>query len=411
METITLTLDKIAHGGKALGKIGKKTIFVAGALPGEKVRARVIKQGRVLEAVVVDILKPAPERVAARCQPSDIAIADFQHVTYAAQLQLKTTVVRDHFERIAKLERVPLAEIRPNPNPWHYRVATTLSPTPQGDQLGYFSHKAGQVVPAEACAVLHPTLQAIVDDIDFDLDGLIKLMVRVGSDGAGQLVFAMRDAEPPQISADFPVSVALVMPDGVSATLFGDPFLDQQIAGHSFRVGAGSPFQPSIAGAESLLTTILDMAQDGSHTNIIDCFSGVGLLTNQLSQLAANNAPQGAVIGIEKNPDAIEDAIVNLEATENVALYNDWLEDALPAIDMQPDLIVLDCDGYTLSDDIGNSLLAKQAPRIIYSNPSLSAAAQDAAKLAGSGYKLARLEAIETLPQTHQIHTVAMWVK
>ena len=46
METITLTLDKIAHGGKTLGKLGKKNVFVAGGLPGEKVRARVvIKQG------------------------------------------------------------------------------------------------------------------------------------------------------------------------------------------------------------------------------------------------------------------------------------------------------------------------------------------------------------------------------
>ncbi|HFC12099.1 MAG TPA: class I SAM-dependent RNA methyltransferase [Anaerolineae bacterium] len=404
MEIITLTLDRIAHGGKAFGKLRAKPVFVAGGLPGEKVRARVIKQGRVLEAVLVEVVEASPDRVAARCEPSDIEIADFQHVRYAVQLKLKEAIVRDQFMRMARLNDIALREIRPNPHPWHYRLSTKLSPTRDGG-LGYFSRQVGAVVPAQACAVLHPTLQAIVDDIDFDLSDLIKLTVRVGSDGAGQLVFAMRDAEPPQISADFPVSVALVMPDGVAATLFGDPFLDEQINGHSFRVGAGSYFYPSIAGAEMVVNSVLELAQLGKCEQVIDCFSGVGVLTKALGEISAE------LIGIEKNPDAIEDASVNLEESNNIALYNDWAENALPAITMQPDLIVLDSDGQPLSNDLGNALLAKQPPRIIYSSPNLTATTQDARNFAAAGYKLIHLHALDTLPQTHQIHTVGLWVR
>ena len=93
METVTVTLDKMAHGGKALGSIGKKSIFVAGALPGEKVRAQVFKQGRVLDASLVEVVHRSPDRIPARCQPSDIMIADFQHVSHAAQLRYKAEIV------------------------------------------------------------------------------------------------------------------------------------------------------------------------------------------------------------------------------------------------------------------------------------------------------------------------------
>ena len=219
------------------------------------------------------------------------------------------------------------------------------------------------------------------------------------------LVFAMRDAEPPQISADFPVSVSLVMPDGVAATLFGDPFLDQQINGHSFRVGAGSYFHPAIAGAEMLVETIVEMAKMGGCEQVIECFSGVGVVTKGLSAIASK------IIGIEKNPDAVEDAIINLEETDNVTLYNDWAEDALPAIKMAPDLVMLDTDGNTLSNELGNALMTNKPPHIIYSGPNLTSAAKDARWLDVYGYRLVALEAIDTLPQTHQIHTVGLWIK
>ncbi len=402
MQTITVTTERAAHGGKAFGKMGNKPVFVAGALPGEKVRARVIKQGKVLEAVLESVIKPSADRIAGRCEPSDIAIADMQHAKYAAQLALKEAVVRDQFWRVGKFESIPLAPIRPNPTPWQYRRETVLSPTKDG-RLGYWSPSAQAVVPARACAVLTPALQVVLNMIDFELEDLIKLRVRVGNDGEGQLVFAMRDAEPPQISADIPVSVALVMPDGVSATLFGDPFLDQTIDGHDFRVGAGCHFQPSLASAELLSDAVIELARLTGSERVLDCFSGVGMLTRRL---AANSAE---VIGIERNPDAIEDAAVNLDDTDNVALYDAWAENALPAIDMPADLIVLDSDGNKLTDDLGNGLMARQPKRIVYSSPNLASAAQDARIFASYDYRLEAVQAIDMLPQTHQVHTVTAW--
>ncbi len=248
-------------------------------------------------------------------------------------------------------------------------------------------------------------LHLVLDLLDLDLSDMIKLTARVGHDGAGQLVFAMRDAEPPDVVTDLAVSIALVMPDGVGATLIGDPAVTQQIKGEYFRVSAGSYFHPSAAGATQLIDTVLNLAQLNGSETIIDCFAGVGVLSRFLAQDAAE------LIAIERNPDAVEDFATNLGDLDNVAIYNDWAEEALAAIEQSADLYLLDTDGNQLAEDIGNALLLRQPRRILYSSPNLAAAAQDAQKLAAVGYNLVTLHAIDTQPQTHQIHTIGLWQK
>ena len=395
----------MAHGAKAIAKASGKTIFVAGGLPNETAQIRIINErGRIVEAEIVELLKTSADRITPRCQPADIPITDFQHIKYKAQLRFKEQIAVDQFQRVGKIKRISAEPITPHPQQWGYRMTTTLSRTERGG-LGYWSRSHGAVVPVASCPVLHPTLQNVVRDIDLELADLLKLHVRVGADDSVALAFEMRDAEPPTIEIDFPVSVALVMPDGVSATLIGDPFLVQQIGGHLYRVSAGTHFHISPDSAEMITAAVIDMAMLYGDELVFDCYSGAGVLTDALATYADE------VVGIEVNPDAIEDAAVNLEHTENVALYNDWVEDALGGIGRKPDVLVLDTDEKGLSNDAGQAIVNVSPRRIVYSNPNISTAARDARNFAAAGYELISLRPIDTLPQTFQIHTVSVWRK
>ncbi|MGB1249635.1 MAG: class I SAM-dependent RNA methyltransferase [Candidatus Promineifilaceae bacterium] len=402
---LKIELDKLVHGAKAIGRWKNKTVFVAGGLPNEEVRVEVIREkSRTMEARLVEIVRPSVDRVPPRFKPADIPVANFQHITYPVQLLHKEDIVRDQMTRIGKLDRVPIRPIRGNPNPWAYRIETTLSPVKDGG-LGYWSPSQRAVVPVKKCDVLHPRIQQIMKGIDFDFPDLRKLTLRVGSDGEVLLVFATNDAEPPDIEIDFPVSVAIVMPDGVSATLIGEPFLVQTVREQDFRVSAGSFFQPSIEGAGLLVDTILSLADLEGDETVLELFSGVGMLTAFLAMRAKE------VIGIEKNPDSIEDAAVNLDKTENVALYNDWVEDALPNIEVSPDLAVIDCGDAGISAEALHYLLEKAPPRILVSTPNIALAAQLAQPLEEAGYQLQTIQPIDLLPQTYHVHTVSLWAK
>jgi len=67
-QELELTIDSLAYGGRGVARHGDIVVFVARALPGDRVRARVTKwKRRYAEASTVEMLHPGPGRVQARC--------------------------------------------------------------------------------------------------------------------------------------------------------------------------------------------------------------------------------------------------------------------------------------------------------------------------------------------------------
>lgn len=405
MPQLTVTVEKLVHGGLGLAYAApQRPIFIPGVLPGERVQVEVAAQaGRSTHARLRAVLQPSPDRVEPRCAHAGLSgDCDFQHIAYPAQLRLKTALVQDQFERLAGLRDLPLLPIAPNPAPWEYRSATALSPTADG-RLGYWSRSARRVEPVDDCHRLHPGLRTLLRDIDLSLPDLRKLTLRVGSDGALLLALETEEAEPPELDADFPVSVALVLPDGTAATLIGDPFLAQETAGRVWRVSAGSFFHPSLAGAEQLAAAVWRLAEPTGRDRVFEGYSGVGLLTAGLAAGALH------VTAAEKNPAAVEDAAANLDDTDNVALYNGWVEDVLPELPDAADLWVLDPDQDGLSDEVIGWLARLRPARLIVSQAELGTAARNAGAIARAGYRLTAVQPLDMEPQTHHIHTVTAW--
>jgi 23S rRNA (uracil1939-C5)-methyltransferase len=67
METITLDVTEMAHGGSAIGRAKRgRTVFVPLTIPGEKVRAQIVSEkNKYAQAELIQVLQPSPERVTA----------------------------------------------------------------------------------------------------------------------------------------------------------------------------------------------------------------------------------------------------------------------------------------------------------------------------------------------------------
>ena len=105
----------LAHDGRGIARVDGKAVFVDGALPGERVRFRLIKRRRHLdEAGLVEILIASPDRVAPACAHFGICGGcSLQHLSAAAQVKAKERMLLDNLERIGRVrpERV-LAPLR-----------------------------------------------------------------------------------------------------------------------------------------------------------------------------------------------------------------------------------------------------------------------------------------------------------
>lgn len=405
METVTLEMSAIANGGDALGRDDAgRVIFVPFTLPGERIEAAIeVDKGRFAHGRLVELLQASPARTEPRCPHFGLCGGcHWQHATYEQQLAFKEAIVRDQLARIGRLEDAPVRPTLPNPEPWRYSLDVTFSPTADGG-LGFWSPALQQVMDIEVCYLIHPLLEALFQDIDSAFPGLRRATLRLGDDEALLVALETDDTEPPELLTDIPVSVALVLPDGAAANLVGDNYVVRRVREHDFRVSAGSFFYPSPAAAELLVDTVVRLAALEGSELVIDAYCGVGMLTAFLAAGAAE------VAAVEAAPDAVEDFTANLEMTDNVSLYHGLVEEVLPILGLQPELLLVDPPAEGLSREMIEIVGAMQPDRLIYVGSDVATMARDARQLAQAGLQLVEVQPLDMVPQTYHTLTVSLW--
>jgi 23S rRNA (uracil1939-C5)-methyltransferase len=407
MKDLTLKMDDFAYGGSVIGRDKRgRPVFVQGTIPGETVKAAVFQdKGRYARANLLDVIHVSSDRVQPRCPHFGLCTGcHYQHMTYQTQLRAKQDVVRDQLKRIGKMKKPKVLPTLPNPVPWSYAIEVSLSPTEDG-RLGFWSSKLQQVIPIDTCSILQPNLLELFQDIDLELEGLRKLSLRIDSDGNMSAALEVDGVEPPQLEVDFPVSIAIVLPDRNAASLIGDPYLVQEVKGQRFRVSPGCFFQPSLSGAELLLDVVQMYAGLKGNELVVEAYSGVGMLTAFLAAEARE------VVAIEVNDDAVADLVANLDYLDNVRLYHGLVEETLPALDVRPDLLVANPGTRGLAAPIIGNIKKMGPRRLIYVSSELASLARDAKILGRAGFRMVEVQPLDIHPQTYHVDTVSVWKK
>src|SRR6266851_5578555 len=157
-----VTIERILPGGLGLAHAEGKTIMVALAGPGDRLRVRVDRvKGNVSFASIEEIIEPSPHRVEPPCPYfGRCGGCDFQQLSYQAQLEAKVEIIRDCLRRLGGIENVPDFQITPAPESWHYRARSQWQYDAIRQRLGYFESGSRRVCDVAECAVLAPELQA-----------------------------------------------------------------------------------------------------------------------------------------------------------------------------------------------------------------------------------------------------------
>jgi len=158
-DELDLRIESLAFGGEGVARLGEGgyVVFVAGAIPGDRVRAVVHKRKRsYAHARTLEVLEPSPERIAA---VADHPGVPWQVLPYERQLQIKREQVDEALRRIGRLDGFDLQDIVPAVERWRYRNKLEYSfgvvPTDEGgEQLVCGFHVpagANRVAPIEDC--------------------------------------------------------------------------------------------------------------------------------------------------------------------------------------------------------------------------------------------------------------------
>ena len=132
-------------------------VFVSGALPGDRVRARLTKAKRdFAEARAIELLDPSPDRVPDRCvhDGEPCPGVPWQGLSYERQLEEKARQVDGALRRLGGLERFELEPVEPAIQPWRYRNKLEYSFGERDGLLALGFHRRGswaEVVDADDC--------------------------------------------------------------------------------------------------------------------------------------------------------------------------------------------------------------------------------------------------------------------
>jgi tRNA/tmRNA/rRNA uracil-C5-methylase (TrmA/RlmC/RlmD family) len=416
---IDIDVDGFTHGAEGVGRLPDgKVCFVAYALPGERVRVRVVEQRkRWARAELVEVLVGSPERVDPPCPYAGPVPAAgtppcggclLQHATPRLQAELKQRVVREQLERIGRLPDPPVAPTQ-SLAPLGYRNVARFAVRADDGALGFHRLRSGEVVPIDRCLLLHERVQRVRDAAGDGWAGAEEVTVRAAlgtpddhPSSRGALV--IRPAAEGGIDlAPGDLPLALLAASGRSVDLRDGTTIVEHVGGFDFRVSATSFFQSSTEGAEALLRLVRAAAAAGPGDTALDLYAGVGLFARGL---AADGA---AVTAVESHAQACADAVANLAGTgaDVVGADAGAVVGRMVAEGGTVDVVVLDPPRAGAGPQLCAALARLGARTVVYVSCDPAALARDARVLVDSGLRLASAIPVDQFAQTAHIETVA----
>ncbi len=187
---IDLKIEKIAYGGDGIGFVDGKACFVAGVLPGERVRVEVTQEKKdFIRARVAEVLDASASRVSAPCPYfSTCGGCQYQMMAYDEELRVKEAQVREALSRLPDADKTVFRPIVASAKDYRYRNSVTLHATAgagnKAQRLGFVTVDNVTKIAVQDCLLVDERLHgAFVEK--FTLRGVDRVTFKLSVSGEG----------------------------------------------------------------------------------------------------------------------------------------------------------------------------------------------------------------------------------
>jgi 23S rRNA (uracil1939-C5)-methyltransferase len=419
-EQLDLTVERPAAGGRMIARHEGQVVFVAGAVPGERVRARVERKARhLIWATVTDVVEPSDDRRPAAAEPGCGGMT-YAHIRYERQLALKAELVAEAFRRIGRMTVPGPMSVRPSPEDG-YRLRARLHVA--GRRAVFFREGTHEPCDAASTRQLTPEAFGAIDRATLLLAPRmsdIRAIVLAENVAATERVLHLEARDGVRLDD---LIRRIDLPDGLvgittgargrPVTLVGQPVVTdtaEALFGGASPVGnlvawtrhAASFFQGNRFLTGDLVRQVLE-ASEGERA--VDLYAGVGLFA--LAMVARGSE----VVAVEGDRLSAADLSANAQPWQGrLHVVRSAVEEVVgDRPDPPPDVVVLDPPRTGVSPEALSALVSWRAPRLVYVSCDPATLARDAARLVGGGYRLAALDGFDLFPNTPHVEVVAVF--
>jgi 23S rRNA (uracil1939-C5)-methyltransferase len=415
-QTLTVTIEKPAVGGRMIARVNGQVVLVSGAVPGERVRIRIDRVGKGLAyGDTLTVEAPSPDRRVPAADPLCGGCL-YAHIAYQRQLQIKSLVVADAFGRIGRMPLSQAVPVAASPTDG-YRMRARLHY--RGRRLGFVREGTHDVCDARATGQLLPATCDVLDRIEAGL-------LRLPEGAAHELDIAENvDASERVVHLEMLPGVegsrldVLSPSDGISgltATEAGSPGM-RVLAGSAYvtdrlalddqrtltiRRHVRAFFQGNRYLLRDLVTHVTDLVPHGSTA--IDLYAGGGLFA-----IAAAQRRGARVTAVEGDRVAADDLAANAAHADDVAAVHQAVETFVRSAPSGPDVVIVDPPRTGISREALQGVVRLRGRRVVYVSCDVATLARDARHLVDAGYAIVRIDGFDLFPNTPHVETVVVF--
>jgi len=432
------------YEGEGIAKIDNFTIFIPGAIKGEKIKVVIVKvtssfaYGKILEIL---------EKSADRIEEIDCSTykrcggCNLRHMNYAKTLEIKKNTVQNLVNKTLK-EKIEVKDTIGMENPFNYRnkAQYPVGLDKQGNPvIGVFANRTHEVIEIKECMIQNKESEKIAKYIcEFAKEnhisvykeetrkGLLRhIVIKVGlktDEIMCVLVLNGREINNEEklvkeLTKKFPNIKTIVKNINMQNTnvilgkeninIYGNGYIYDKLGDYTFKISPLSFYQINPIQTEKLYKLALEKAELTGKEILFDLYCGIGTIGIFMASKSKE------VYGIEIVEQAIEDAKENCKINNiNNAKYyagdtEELLTDLIEKQNIIPDVVVVDPPRKGLDKTTIENIKKIEAKRVVYISCNPATLVRDLSYLEDK-YEVKEIQPVDMFPFSHHVECCAL---
>ena len=438
-------VDIVDNGyeGEGIAKIDNFTIFIPGAIKGEKVKIIIVKVlsshafGKILE-----IINKSETRQEVDCSTyKRCGGCNLRHIKYEETLKMKQNAVQSLVNKTL-INKLKVQETVGMENPFHYRnkAQYPVGINKNGEPIiGVFANRTHEVIPMEKCLIQNQQSEKIAKHIlQFIKENKISIYNEKTGKGLFRHVVIKVGIKTKQIMCilvingkiipqeqkliqdlitKFPEIKTIVKNINIKNTnvilsqeninIYGEGYIEDILGEYTFKISPLSFYQVNPVQAEKLYNLGVEMAQISKKDTVFDLYCGIGTISLFMAKYAKK------VYGIEIVNEAVEMAKENAKSNNiiNAEFYAGdveiVLDDLINKKGVNADIVMFDPPRKGLDKNSINNILKIKPKKIVYISCNPATLIRDLAMFEET-YEIKNIVPVDMFPFTSHVECVSL---
>ena len=440
-QIVELEITDLSYEAMGVAHYEGLTIFVNNALPGEIVKAKILKvKKKFAFAKIEEIIKESPDRVKVQLnQWVQTGLASLAHIKYDKQLEFKRNQVVNLLHK-ADLDQIKVDQTLASPEETGYRNKAQVPVRAVNGQLeiGFFRRHSHDLVPLTNFFTTYSEIDRVliaVRDIlrkykvpaydEVHNKGEVRYLDVRRSKATGEIMVILvclhRDfPQLPKVAAEIsqiPDVTSIILNHNPKKTnvilgkndyvVFGEDHITDKIGDVKFRISPQSFFQINSLQTPRLYNLAIEKADLKPDDVVIDAYSGIGTIGLSVAKHVK------AVRGMEVIKPAVEDANANakLNGITNAEYVVGKAEEVMPRWaneGLKTDVIFVDPPRKGLTPEFIDAAVKTNPKKIVYISCNPATQVRDLQLFREQGYDFNEIDPVDMFPQTPHVESVAV---